>query len=46
MNTWREEAAIEYTGVISTVAEVEAAETAAAEAALAESAATEETPAE
>lgn len=46
MNTWRQEAAIEYTGVIPTVAEVEAAETAAAEAALAEEAATEETPAE
>lgn len=46
MNTWREEAAIEYTGVIPTVAEVEAAETAAAEAALAEEAAAEETPAE
>lgn len=46
MNTWREEAAIEYTGVISTVAEVEAAETAAAEAALAESNTAEETPAE
>lgn len=46
MNTWRQEAAIEYTGVIPTVAEVEAAETAAAEAALAEEAATEEPPAE
>lgn len=46
MNTWREEAAIEYTGVILTVAEVEAAETAAAEAALAESSTAEETPAE
>ena len=46
MNTWRQEAAIEYTGVIPTVAEAEAAETAAAEAALAEEAAAEETPAE